>query len=155
MTPAATVTDALAALRDEDRFEERYEAEDVLRDPSPEDRGFLPELLRDFRDATSHGRFWIIHALERIAPQDPAVFAVIAEHSRDPDEQIRGEVIRYLGLYGDKHRSLAIPALAKAARLHPVRDFVSNSVKAFAALVRLVGLKEAFRALRHEKETRT
>lgn len=151
MTSAADVTDALAALRDEDRFKEHEEAADVLRSLGPEDRGSIPDLLRDFRDETSHGRLWILHALEQIAPQDPAAFAVIAQHSRDPDEQIRGDVIRYLGLYGGKHRSLAIPALARAAHLHPAHDYVSNVCKAFAALVQIAGWRGAFRALRQER----
>jgi hypothetical protein len=60
-------------------------------------------------------------------------------------------VIRILGHYGSSYRSLAIPALARAARLHPARDFVSNSVKAFAALVRLTGWNGALQALQWEK----
>ena len=152
MLPAPILDDVLAVLRDEDHYEEYDWAEDVLLSLGSEDVSFLPVLMTCLRDKECRGRFWILLALEKISPNDTAVFAAITECSRDSDEHVRGEAIRYLGQHGTMNTALAVFALAKAARLRPSEDYVSNAVKAFAALVHLVGWNGAWSALRRKDE---
>jgi HEAT repeat protein len=137
MTPSGTLAEALTIFRDEERFEEYEGAKDVLLNLGQEDTAAIPELLKHLLDTEFQGRIWIILALEQISPKDSAVFTAIAELSRDPDESIRGDVIRYLSQQGSANPAVAIPALARAARLHPAHDDVSNSFKAFVALVQV------------------
>lgn len=139
MSPRAILNDALAALGDRERYEEHEEAEETLFRLKPEDRASVPLLTHCLQDEKYYGRFWVMDTLKRIAPTDSAVFAAIAARSRDSDEYLRGEAITFLGHCGAANHDAAIAALARATRLRPSQDYMGNTVKVFAALVRLAG----------------